>query len=581
MRIIIISVLFSFGSLAYLSISTTGALNQAVAKADLLRYKKRVAVSCAVNLASLNLDDTASAIPLLTGWGYYHMQVTTPSDSADIYFQQGINLYYGFHVIEALASFSKSILFDSSFAMGYWGKALAYGPNINDFGYTASPDALLAKEKAKALSGTCKPVEKALIDAMQPRYSPDSTQTRETLNQRYVDAMKTVHEQFAENTDVTVLYADALMQQHPWDLYDSHGKPKTWTPLIVTTIETALKQNPNHPGAGHYYIHAIEASDHPEKGLAVARKLPQLMPGVSHVVHMPAHIFIRSGYYKKGVDVNEEAVKGYYNYLSKYPAVANNAPLYLLHNLHMQATCANMDGRFDYAMKVSMDCRSSFDSSWLSIPDYPGIFIQYFYMTPWLTEIRFGKWDEMLKEPPVSTSYVYANLLWHYGRGLAFARKHRFDEAMQELATVQAALKSDQLKAPAPAYANPGINGARVAEKILMGVMEEEKNNFTAAIQLLKEAVELEDAMIYNEPKDWVHPVRQYLGSVLLKNKQYAQAVKVFKEDLAINPNNGWSLNGLATAYEKAGDKKAATIAKIKAATAFARSDMHNPQPVF
>ncbi|MEO5682728.1 MAG: tetratricopeptide repeat protein [Chitinophagaceae bacterium] len=581
MKIMLISLLISVSSLIYLQLSKTKMPGTAAAKAELLRYKKKFTVSCAVNPGSFDPTDSANDIPLLSGWGKYKMEVTTSSDSADIYFQQGINMYYAFHIIEALASFSKSIQFDSSFAMGYWGMALAYGPNINDFGYTASPEALVAKEKAKALAGHCTAVERTLIAAMQVRYTADTMQTREILNQLYVIAMKTAQEQFAANTDMAVLYADALMQQHPWDLYNSKGKPKAWTPLIVTTIEKALALDPSHPGAAHYYIHAIEASDHPEKALAAADRLPGLMPGVSHVVHMPAHIYIRSGYYKKGVEVDELAVKGYYDYLRKYPPVASNAPLYLLHNLHMQATCANMDGRFADAMKASIDARNSFDSSWLSLPDYMGIFIQYFYMTPWLTQTRFGKWDEMLKEPAVSPGYVYANLLWHYGRGLAFARKHNFEQAQQALNAVQAGLKSGQLKAPAPSYANPGINGALVAEKILLGVIAEEQNQFREATLQLKAAVSLEDSMIYNEPRDWVHPARQYLGSVLLKDKKFEEAAEAFKADLKINPNNGWSLTGLATALAKQGKKKESQAIAKRAAKAFERTDMPHPQPVF
>src|SRR6516164_4191717 len=213
------------------------------------------------------------------------MPVTEIDDSANIYFQQGINMYYGFHIIEALASFDKSTKFDNNFAMGYWGKALSYGPNINDLGYAASPDALVAAQKAKGLSAACSQVEKALINAMMVRYSADTTQTREHLNQLYADAMKSVYQQFPESLDASTLYADALMLQHPWDLYDRYGKPKPWTPEIVNVLEGILAKDPQHPGAAHYYIHAVEASDHPEKALKVAAELPSLMPGVAHLVH--------------------------------------------------------------------------------------------------------------------------------------------------------------------------------------------------------------------------------------------------------------------------------------------------------
>ncbi|HLK28061.1 MAG TPA: hypothetical protein VKT28_05730 [Puia sp.] len=556
-------------------------LSSREARANVLRYKQKFTVNCSPSIKSFDTDDSSNIIPLLDGWGKYRMPVTSSNDSAYIYFQQGINMYYAFHIIEALASFDKSTKFDSSFAMGFWGKALSYGPNINDLGYTASPEALLAAQKAKLLSGKCSPVEKALINAMSIRYSADTIQTRENLNQLYADSMKTIYEKFPQSFDAATLYADALMLQHPWDLYDRFGKPKSWTPPIVSTLETVLKKYPGHPGAAHYYIHAMEASDHPESALKVADELPLLMPGVSHVVHMPAHIYIRTGHYAEGVTVDEQAVKGYNNYLSKYPPVAGNSPLYLIHNLHMQATCANMDGRYAASMQASIDTRNSFDSNMMSTPDFFGIFVQYVYMTPVLTQIRFGKWDDILKEKEIPLAYAYANFLWHYARGLAFARKHDFANADKELSLLQSDLKISQLKAPAPNYANPGINGASVAEKILQGIIAEEQNQLQQSVSFLKTAVQLEDAMIYDEPKDWVHPARQYLGSVLIKAKNYPEAEKAFREDLQINPNNGWSYIGLASALSKQGQSKNAADANTLAAKAFQRSDVKIKNAVF
>lgn len=554
--------------------TTTAPRIDEAAREKTLQKKQLLTIGCSPNFALFNPDDSNSTIPLLDGWGNYRMPVTASNDSAAIYFEQGINMYYGFHIIESLASFVKATRFDSTFAMGYWGMALAYGPNINDFGYSASPEAIVAMHKAKDLSSSCTNVEKGLIDAMQVRYSSDTTQTREHLNQLYVDEMKKVHNDFPESVDAATLYVDALMLQHPWDLYTKTYQPKPWTPEIVNTLEAILKTSPEHPGASHYYIHAVEASAHPEKAIPVSEKLAALMPGVAHVVHMPSHIFIRSGYYNEGEQTNEKAVKSYYDYLSKFPVVANNTSLYLIHNLHMQATCANMDGQFAVALKSSIDCRNSFDSHWQAIPDFFGVFVQYVYMTPYLTLIRFGKWDDILNTPENPQGLIYANLLWHYGQGLACARKHDFNNANKQLDTLQSDLKNDQLRAPAPSYANPGINGAMVAEKILQGVIAEEQNDLPASITFLRQAVLAEDSMIYNEPKDWVHPARQYLGSVLLKAKKYADAERIYKEDLVINPHNGWSLTGLAITLDKQHKKIEANKYKAEAATAFSRADI-------
>lgn len=560
--------------------ATPGVMYSELARQNALAKKSRFSFACRPDL-DLIADDQQADIPLLTGWGNYRMPVTASNDSSRIYFEQGINMYYAFHIIEALASFYKSTKFDNNFAMGYWGKALAYGPNINDFGYTASPEALTAMRKAKDLEANCSPYEKALIDAMQVRYSDDSSQSRAHLNEHYAEAMKKVYRQYPDKEDVAALYADALMVQHPWDFYDNVGKPKQWTAEIVEIIETLLKKDHSHPGAVHYYIHAIEASDHPEKGVAVARTLPQLMPGVAHVVHMPSHLFIRAGYYNEGVDVNAKSVQGYYNYLAKYSPVANNTPLYLIHNLHMQSACANMDGRYAAAMKASIDCKNSFDSSWTAMPGYFGIAVQYIYMTPYLTDIRFGKWDDILQSWPIADSLVFANLLWHYGRGMAFARKHDIARANSELRQLQEKMLNAQLKAEAPLYANEGISAARVAEKVLQGVIAEEQGRLNEAISILKEAVQREDAMKYNEPRDWLHPTRQYLGCVLLKAKRFSEAEKAYKEDLVINPHNGWSLTGLSIALAKENKSREAAVTKMAAQKAFSRSDVQIKESVF
>ena len=305
-----------------------------------------------------------------------------------------------------------------------------------------------------------------------------------------------------------------------------------------------------------------------------------MMPGVAHLVHMPSRICIRSGYYKEGIDVNEKAVTGYYDYFNKYPAVANNSPLYLIHNIHMEATCANMDGNFTNAMKISMACRNSFDSAFMDAPGYLGIYVQYIYMTPYLTLIRFGKWNDILITAPVNEAHVYARFLWHYGRGIAYARKHDFDKANSELEAMRLLMNNPQMQDHPPAF-NPGIAGAGVAEKLLQGIIAEERDELLMAIDILQDARNREDNMLYNEPKDWVHPVRQYLGSVYLKANMYKEAEKVYKEDLKTNPNNGWSLTGLAIVLLKENKINESVNIQAKAKKAFERTDMRLTGSVF
>ena len=554
--------LASFICAAFLRIRMNATIIKSeTAARDASSYRLRYGAGCSPNLASIDFGDPSNAIPLLGGWGNYRMPVTFKDDSAYIYFQQGINMYYGFHMIEALASFERATSFDSAFAMGYWGKALAYGPNINDLGYAASPDALLAVQRASELCGACSPVEVALIGAMQLRYSPDTTQKREYLNELYADAMKKVHTNFSASADAAALYADALMVQHPWDLYDRSYNPKPWTPEIVRVLEGLIKTFPENPGANHYYIHAIEGSKYPEKGLEVANRLGNFMPGLAHLVHMPSHIYIRSGYYKKGVEVNEKAVEGYKEYLSKFPLVATGSFIYMMHNLHMKAACAAMDGTYTKAIQFAEETRNSLDSSYLNSGGYFGMYSQFLHLTPLLTAVRFGKWNDLLNTASFPNEWVYARSMQHFGKGIAYARTNQLSKAFEELEHMKDSAQSAQLQDHPQAF-NPGIASIEVAEKILQGVIAGEKKDFLKAIAFLRGAVESEDGMLYNEPRDWQLPARQYLGHVLLQARRLKEAEAVYKRDLRINPNNRWSLTGLGKALQMQGkQREAATVA--------------------
>lgn len=553
---------------------------QAKAGIDVRTLKKRYSAGCSPDLASINFSDKGNEIPLLDGWGKYRMPVTSTNDSAYIYFQQGINMYYGFHIIEAMASFEKSIRFDENFAMGYWAKALAYGPNINDVGYSAAPDAISAVQKAKSLATNLTPVERALVDAMAVRYSSDTSQSREHLNQLYADAMKKVHQDFPSSADAAALYADALMVQHPWDLYDRFYNPKPWTPEIVSVLEGLVRKFPENPGANHYYIHAIEGSKNPERAIEVANRLGVFMPKVSHLVHMPSHIYIRSGQYEKGAEVNTTALNGYYDYLSRFPLVANNTFLYVVHNIHMQAACANLDGQYEKALRYSFDTQKNVDSAWTADPGYWGMYSQNMYVTPFITWVRFGKWDEILKAAAINDSKAYAGSIYHWARGMAYARRHKLDHALDELQKLQS-LKSHPSLNESPSSFNPGVKAAEVAEKILQGVIAEERNMIDEAIARLQEAVDKEDAMLYNEPRDWQLPARHYLGQTLLKAKRYKEAERVYRQDLMINPNNGWALTGLETSLEKQNKNKEALTVKQQVKKALARTDAQITGSVF
>src|SRR6186713_2991235 len=380
-------------------------------------YKKKNIIRCGPDWDRLEDWLEEANIPPVPGAGIYKWKISTRNDSAQFYFNQGINMYYSFHIIEAMASFKKAEKFDENSPMLLWGQALTYGPNINDFGYTASPEALSASGKAIEFSARCTEKEMALIEAQRVRYSYDSSQTRAMLNQLYVDEMKEAYEKFPDDADVATLYADAMMLQHPWDLWNIDGTPKPWTPLIREVLEKVLAKTPNHPGANHYYIHVMEPSPYAGKALPSAFRLGKLVPGLSHVVHMPSHIYLRTGLYNKGVDVNVKAVNSYTTSIALYAPVTGADFLYIIHNLHMKTNNAMLAGNYKTSEAAAFETRKSIQADYLSLPAPLGSTVQYIYMTPVLVYVRFGKWDELLQQDKPAASQVYSNILYHFGRG--------------------------------------------------------------------------------------------------------------------------------------------------------------------
>lgn len=521
----------------------------AVAKVNL--KKQFSAIRCTPDWSTYKLSklEIQQMIPL-PGTGSHVWKISTQNDSAQFYFNQGINLYYGFHIIEAMPSFKKAQTFDSTCAMLYWAEALAYGPNINDFGYAASPDAIIATQKAKTLIRSATLKERGLIEAMQVRYSNDSTQKREILNQQYADKMKELYMKFPADAEIGSLYADALMIQHPWDLWQHNGKPKPWTPQIERVLENVLKHSPEHPGANHYYIHTVEASPYAFKATASADRLIKLAPGLSHMVHMPSHIYIRTGQYQKGDKANKLAIENYFTYLKLYPAVANNAPLYEIHNRHMKAACSMNGNDYAAALQDAIECRNSFDTSFLSLEAPIGEYVQYVYMAPELTMLTFKKWDDILKQPDVQNRVHYAALLQQFAKGMAYANTNDLTMARSSLTKLEALLHEKGLSVVFTPF-NAPISGATIAKYLLTGTIAEKEKNFKKAIDYFKMAVVTEDSLVYNEPRDWLVPARHFLGNAFLAQKMYKEAAKVFHEDLKVHPNNYVATTGLKNAMHK------------------------------
>ena len=518
--------------------------------AKVILKKRFSTISCTPDWTTYHLTklEIQQMIPL-PGTGSHVWKISTKNDSAQFYLNQGINLYYGFHIIEALPSFKKAQTFDPNCAMLYWAEALAYGPNINDLSYAASPDALAATKKAKELENNFSVKEKALIKAMQVRYSNDSTQKRDDLNQQYADKMKELYKKFPSDAEIGALYADALMNQHPWDLWQHDGQPKPWTPQIEKVLESILKYAPNHPGANHYYIHTMEASPYAAKANASAERLGRLAPGIAHIVHMPSHIYIRTGQYEKGVNVNISAVEKYKTYLKIFPDVANNAPLYEIHNRHMQAACSMNMNNYPLALKDALECRNSFDTSFLSLDAPMGGYVQYVYMTPELAMITFEKWDDILQQPEVATRFHYAAVIQYFAKGMANANTNEIKKARESLTKLESFLNEKDLAVVLTPF-NAPLSAANIAKYILMGTIAQKENDPKKAIKYFRMAVATEDSLVYNEPRDWLVPARHYLGNALLNAKKYKQAEEIFREDLKVQPNNFTSVKGLQSAQQ-------------------------------
>jgi tetratricopeptide (TPR) repeat protein len=541
--------------------------------AAILSIKKQFIVSCSPDRNELFRALEEVDINPMPGAGKYHWKITTTNDSAQFYFDQGINMYYGFHIIEALASFKKAAKFDPESPMVWWAQALALGPNINDVGYAASPEALATTQKATDLSGNASPVEKILILAMEKRYSKDSTMTREKLNQDYVDELKKAYQKFSNNADAAALYADALMLQHPWDLWNNDGSPKPWTPAIRTVLEKLLKTNSQHPGANHYYIHVMEASPYAAKALPSADRLGKLTPGLSHLVHMPSHIYIRVGQFNKGTRVNKEAVSQFKKYGDLFPSVKENAFLYEWHNLHLQASCDILAGSYGDAQKTALSIKAAIDTSLLSMAAPMGSYVQYMYATEILANVRFGKWQELINMPKPAPHHIYLSLLYHFGRGMGFAAQKNFTAAEEERKELQQFMKDESLTMAIKPF-SPPTEGSKCADNLLAGFIQFKQNKLEEAINHWEKAADIESNMIYAEPRDWMLSPKQYLGTALIAAGRLSEAQKVFEKDLKVNAENVWSLHGLQQALSKQNKKSEASLVKVRLLKASSRTDV-------
>ena len=464
---------------------------------------------------------------------------------AQRYFDQGLILSYGFNHAEAARSFREAQTLDSACAMCYWGEALVLGPNINaPMEPSVVPQAYAAVEKAVALSERGTEKEAALIQAVAKRYSKEALKDRSPLDVAYAEAMRGVARQFPDDPVIGALLAEALMDLHPWDFWSKEGKAKPWTPEIVATLEEVLDKTPDHPLANHLYIHAMEASPHPEKAVPSAERLPSLVPGSGHLVHMPAHIYIRVGRYRDAILANQRAVKVDEDYLSHAHEESIYTAAYVPHNYHFLWAAAIKIGRQQLAMQAALDTAAHVDPAMMRDPEFGGT-LQHFWLLPLYTKALFGNWAEILSEPAPPADLPYPRAVWHYTRGLAYVRQGKLEAAQQELAQLRKIARDPAVANLTIFDLNAVVGILNIAEAVLAGEMAAAQGNYETAVGQLQIAVQFEDGLNYTEPKDWYLPSRQILGAVLLDAGKAVEAEQAFRDDLRDHPQSGWALFGL------------------------------------
>lgn len=521
----------------------------------------------------LRQDTTKPMAPLLDGTGNYGMTITTREPDAQLYFNQGLRLYYAFNHMEAYRSFLEAARLDSTCAMCYWGQALSLGPNINAPMETADAAIVAtAVQKAKAYSANVTPLEKGFIAAINERYIENPPENRAPLDAAYTKAMQTLHGQFPTDPDVAALCAEAIMDEHPWEYWKKDGSPEKWTPEIVTLLENVIKTHPRHPGAHHFYIHAVEASNAPEQAMGSANLLGSLMPSAGHLVHMPSHIYIRTGKYHAGTLANQASVKADEAYLNACNSQGMYAMAYYPHNYHFLWACATMEGRSALALQAADTLQLRMNRSYMLSPF--GFIIQQLYITPVFARVRFGQWDDLLQIPSPDKSWKFALAMWHYGRGIAYARKEMPSEAVSELAAIRDLEKDTTLKDIAVGARNTPYAIMAIAAKTVEAEIAAAKKDYPTAIRELKAGIALEDQLKYNEPIDWHQSLRVILGAVLLKAGDYKAAETCYLEDLKNYRENGWALMGLYQSLKAQGKTKAANTTLKRFNQAFTFTDI-------
>jgi len=492
--------------------------------------------------------DEIPGATLIPGLGAYHFPISSTNPDVQRWFDQGLMLTYGFNHDAAERSFLRAAAIDPECAMCLWGAALVLGPHVNAGMEPANNAKAWARlQRARALASKASAREQAFIEALSARYAEQPPENRRPLDEAYAAATGKLMKTLPDDLDAATFHAEALMDLQPWDYYDADYRPKGNTEEIVATLESVIQRNPDHAGALHLYVHAVEASSRPERGVAAADHLRDLIPGSGHLVHMPAHIYSRVGRWHDAATANQVAIAADDAYLTLCRGNTGGVyPLgYVPHNHHFLWFAASMEGDSATArLAAKHTAERTSDAALMRQPGFEAL--QHYWMTPWFDNVRFGRWDEIAATPNPAADLGYVSVVWHYAEGIAAARQGRTQDAKQHLAAMRPLVADPAMRKIMVWDRYPLSNAAEIAERSLSAEVALLDKNTAGAIAALQEAVKIEDATPYDEPPAWHSPTRHALGAVLLEAGKAVDAEAVYRAELERNPQNGWSLNGLA-----------------------------------
>jgi tetratricopeptide (TPR) repeat protein len=541
----------------------------------MLQRKKRIALLLSLGaspllvLAGCQAAQPESGARMYDGFGNYERAMTTDKRAAQRWFDQGMQLTYGFNHDEAIRSFEQAAALDPDAAMPMWGVAYGYGININNPVMTeeASKNARAAIDEAlKRLDGESA-VEQALVRALAERYEYPAPEDRSALDAAYAGAMQRVYERFPSDPDVAALYAESLMNLQPWDYWTKNGEPKGRIEEVVSVLEGVMDSYPEHPGANHFYIHAVEASNDPDRAVAAADRLVSIVPGSGHLVHMPSHIYIRVGRYSEAAETNVAAIEADRAYFERAPAPGFYS-IYYAHNIHFLAYASMMSGDYATAIAAARDLENQIPEEVLR--ELAGL-IDGIMPTTLHVMIRFGKWEEILEEPDYADFRLMSRATRSYARSIACSALGRTEQAHREMEEFER--RVELVPEDWYMFNNQVHDVLPIARAMIRGELLFREGDREQAYAILREGIEHEDALVYDEPPAWMLPVRHALGALLMADGRAAEAESIYREDLRRNRGNGWALTGLRQSLLAQGRMADSVPVAMQIEKAFAHAD--------